>query len=92
MPSLADLKQRADERGVSYAANITLSQLIALLLPSPSDTSMDAKIERDWLLGGVVDVAHLSPEKSKRITKPPCIKQQRRKRTRATLEHALSLA
>ena len=92
MKSLAELKQRADERSVSYASDATLSELLALLLPSPSDTSIDAKIERDWLFGGQVDVTHLSPDKTKPLSKPPCIKQARKRTRAATMQHALSLA
>ena len=89
MPSLSDLKQRANERGVSYETNATLFELIALLLPSPSDTSIDAKVERDWLLGGVVDATYLSPDKSKPVSKPPNVKYLRKRTRAATLEHTL---
>ena len=34
-----------------------------------SHSSFDAKVERDWLFGGVVDATYLAPEKSKPATK-----------------------
>ena len=92
MPSLFDLKQRADERGMSYETNATQAELIAMLLPSPSDTSIDAKVERDWLLNGVVDNTYLSPEKSKPVSNPPNVTRISKHTRAATLQHRLFIA
>lgn len=91
---LSALKEMCDEEGIKHEVNATAEDLYTILMPSPSDLSLNARIIRDklqHLCGLYVDKDYLSPQKSIVCSKLPPIIQKRRKTFRNSRFRRLNL-